>query len=92
MRTQKSLRLWVVNILSFILFVLLAATGMVNWLVLPRGGGRGSWLTDTRHLLMDVHVWLAVLFLLVIGLHLWLHASYIKSNLIRSGRPAERSR
>ena len=85
MAEGKRVQLWVVNIVSFIVFVLLAATGLINWLVLPRGGGRGSWLTETRHLLMDVHAWLAVLFIAVIIVHLLLHGAYIKANLVKSG-------
>lgn len=85
MAARKNMQLWVVNIVSFVLIFLLAATGLINRLVLPRGGGRGSWLVEIRHLLADVHAGLAVLFLLAIGIHLWLHAAYIKANLSRSG-------
>ena len=85
MAWQKRISLWVVNIASFIIFCLLAVTGLINWLVLPRGGGRGSWMMETRHLLMDVHAWLAVLFLVVMIVHLLLHGSYIKANLAKSG-------
>ena len=85
MAGQRSIKLWVVNIISFIIFCLLAVTGLINWLVLPRGGGRGSGLMETRHLLMDVHAWLAVLFLVVIIVHMLLHSSYIKANLAKSG-------
>lgn len=85
MASQKSRQLWMVNLVSFILLTLLAITGLLNWLVLPRGLGRGSWLMELRHLVMNVHIFLAVIFLLAIGIHLWLHASYIKANLVRSG-------
>jgi hypothetical protein len=34
---------------------------------------------------MDIHAWLAVVFLLAIGIHIWLHMSYIKANLARYG-------
>ncbi|WP_319524510.1 DUF4405 domain-containing protein [uncultured Desulfosarcina sp.] len=85
MASQKNMKLWVVDVVSFIVLSLLAITGLVNWLVLPRGGGRNSWVTETRHFIMDVHAWLAVVFLLTIGVHIWLHWSYIKTNLARYG-------
>jgi hypothetical protein len=85
MTTPRNKTLWVVNVVSFVIMSLLAITGLINWLVLPRGGGRNSWMTETRHLIMDGHAWLAVAFLLSIGIHLWLHWPYIKANLARSG-------
>ena len=85
MTMGKPLKLWAVNVISFVLFSLLAVTGLVNWLVLPQGGGRREGLLIvTRHLLMEVHAWLAMLFLLAIAIHLVLHGSYIKANLERS--------
>lgn len=44
-----------------------------------------GFLIGTRHLLMDVHAWLAMLFLVAIAIHLMLHGSYIKAILNRSG-------
>ena len=86
MSMGKPLKLWAVNVISFVLFSLLAVTGLVNWLVLPHGGGgRQGLLIVTRHLLMEVHAWLAMLFLLAIAIHLVLHGSYIKANLEKSG-------
>ncbi len=37
MGTMKSSTLWAVNVISFTLFVVLAGTGLLDWLVLPRG-------------------------------------------------------
>jgi hypothetical protein len=74
------------NVSSFVLFSLLAVTGLVNWLVLPHGSGRREGiLIVTRHLLMEVHAWLAMLFLVAIAIHLVLHWPYIKANLNKSG-------
>ena len=41
----KLSKLWVVNVISFFLFSLLSVTGLINWLLLPRGYGqvRVSW-------------------------------------------------
>ena len=86
MPLPKHLKLWTVNIVSFVLFSLVAGTGLVNWMVLPHGGGRREGLLIvTRHLLMEVHAWLAMLFLLAVVIHLALHGSYIKANLKKSG-------
>lgn len=86
MAMQKKLKLWTVNIISFVLFVLLAITGLINWLVLPHGlGRRGGFIVEIRHLLMELHAWLAMLFVVAIIIHLVLHRSYIKANLKKSG-------
>ena len=45
MPTGRSSKLWMVNVMSFILFFILCGTGLLNWLVLPRGyEARGSFL------------------------------------------------
>jgi len=86
MTMGKPLKLWMVNVTSFVLFSLLAVTGLVNWLVLPHGSGRQEGiLIVTRHLLMEVHAWLAMLFLVAIVTHLVLHWPYIKANLNKYG-------
>ena len=82
----KAARLWGVNVLSFILFVLVAVSGLINWLLLPAGfqAGRSS-LPALRHFNRAIHEWSAVLFLICIGIHLVLHWGYIRANLKRSG-------
>jgi hypothetical protein len=79
---QKSLILWVVNVLSFVLVSLLALTGLTNWLVFAGGGHPQSGMAGTfRHFLREVHEWTGVFFLLVLGVHLALHWNYIRANL-----------
>ena len=52
MSNGKSSKLWVVNVLSFILFIILCSTGLKNWLVLPKGyEARGNFLVSLRHFL-----------------------------------------
>ena len=86
MAIPKQTRLWIVNVISFVLFSLLAITGLINWLVFPHSGvRRDSLLSETRHLIRDVHAWLAVFFLIAVVIHLLLHWSYIRSNLVRMG-------
>jgi hypothetical protein len=86
MALQKKVQLWVVNVISFVLFSLLAITGLINWLVLPHGAGRrGDLLIQTRHLIRDVHAWAAVFFLAAVVIHLMLHWPYVRTNLVNMG-------
>ena len=69
------------------LLCLLTVTGMVNWLILPKGyAARRGFLSSTRHFFVGVHEWTAVLFIAVIAVHLLLHSSYIKANLRKFSR------
>jgi hypothetical protein len=79
---RRAFKLWTVNVLSFILFCLLSLTGLINWLVLPKGfEARGSFSASMRHFLVEVHQWAGLLFLVIIGLHILWHWTYIKSKL-----------
>jgi len=47
---EKVSRLWIVNVISFFLFSFLGVTGLINWLVLPRGYGQSAgFLVSLRH-------------------------------------------
>jgi membrane protein implicated in regulation of membrane protease activity len=83
----KPSRIWIVNVVSFFLLSLMGITGLVNWLVLPRGYGSGAgFLVSIRHFLMTVHEWTGLLFVIVIGIHISLHWRYVKKNLDRYGK------
>lgn len=86
MNTSKTTQRWLVNVVSFILFTILALTGLINWLILPRGSetGRGV-LISMRHFFREVHEWSAFVFIVVVGIHLLLHSAYIKTNLKNHG-------
>lgn len=84
MANKKSSKLWIVNVISFILFIILSCTGLLNWLVLPRGyEARGSFLVSLRHFFITIHEWTALVFMIAIAVHIALHWTYIKSNLKR---------
>jgi cytochrome b subunit of formate dehydrogenase len=86
MSNGRSSKLWIVNIISFILFIVLFSTGMLNWLVLPRGyEARGSFSVSLRHFFIALHEWAALIFIVVIAVHIVLHWPYIKSNLKKYG-------
>jgi quinol-cytochrome oxidoreductase complex cytochrome b subunit len=81
MTNGKAAKLWLVNVISFILFLVLTVTGLLNWLVLPRGyQAKGSILISFRHFLREVHEWTALFFIIIILFHLVLHWGYIKIN------------
>ena len=82
----RSSKLWIVNVISFILFIILFSTGLLNWLVLPKGyEARGSFSVSLRHFFIALHEWAALMFMVVIAVHIVLHWPYIKSNLKKYG-------
>jgi membrane protein implicated in regulation of membrane protease activity len=86
MSNGKYSKLWIVNVLSFILFVILCSTGFINWLVLPRGyEARGNFLVSLRHFFIALHEWAGLIFIVLIAIHIVLHWPYIKSNLRKYG-------
>ncbi len=86
MPNSKASKMWMTNVSSFILFVVLSFTGLINWLILPRGYEVGSgWLISLRHFFREVHEWSAFLFIITIIIHMVLHLPYIKSNLKKYG-------
>ncbi len=86
MSNGRSSKLWIVNVISFILFIVLCSTGLLNWLVLPRGyEARGSFLVSLRHFFIAFHEWAALIFMIVVAVHIVLHWPYIKSNLKKYG-------
>ena len=86
MNSKRTFKLWIVNAVSFVLFSVLSLTGFINWLVLPKAYRiRGGFLLSLRHFLVEVHEWAALLFMVVIIVHIVLHWGYIKANLKRYG-------
>jgi cytochrome b subunit of formate dehydrogenase len=86
MSSGRSSKLWTVNVISFILLIILFITGLLNWLVLPRGyEARGSFSVSLRHFFIAIHEWAAMIFMVLIAVHIVLHWPYIKSNLKKYG-------
>jgi len=86
MSTGRLSKLWIVNVTSFVFFIILCSTGLINWLVLPRGyEGRGNFLVSLRHFFIVLHEWAALIFMVMIAIHIILHWPYIKSNLRKYG-------
>lgn len=86
MTIRKTTHLWLINMVSFVLFVVLSLTGLINWLVLPKGyEAKGSFLITLRHFLVEIHEWAALAFMVTIAIHIFLHWGYVKTNLKKSG-------
>jgi len=86
MSNGRSSKLWIVNVASFVLFIILCSTGLINWLVLPRGyEARSNFLVSLRHFFIAVHEWAGLIFIVLIAIHIVLHWPYIKSNLKKYG-------
>ncbi len=82
MTIRKTTHLWLINMVSFVLFVVLSLTGLINWLVLPKGyEAKGSFLITLRHFFVEVHEWTALAFMLTIAIHIFLHWGYVKTSL-----------
>ena len=81
---------FLVDCLGFGGFVLLTATGVLMRYVLPPGSGRSTtiWTLD-RHEWGSIHFWIAIAFLAVLALHLFLHWRWIVT--LMSGRPRQGS-
>ena len=92
---------FIVDLISFIVLLGLAFTGFIMRYILPPGsGGRGRLLHEgagrehiedlwsmTRHEWGDVHFYLALLFIVLIATHIFLHWTWIKNyfkSLVRS--------
>jgi hypothetical protein len=87
---RRSTLNFIVDCVGFTAFVLLAASGVLMRYVLPPGSGHFStvWGLD-RHEWGSVHFWVAVGFLSILALHLFLHWRWILTVL--RGRPREGS-
>ncbi len=82
MTIRKTTHLWLINMVSFVLFVVLSLTGLINWLVLPKGyEAKGSFLITLRHFFVEVHEWTALAFMVTIAIHIFLHWGYVKTSL-----------
>lgn len=79
-----------IDAVAFAAFVFLAATGVLTRYVLPPGSGRFSvlWGMD-RHEWGQIHFWVAVVLMVALALHLFLHWRWVVCMV--KGRPREGS-
>lgn len=67
----------IIDAISFICMLMLLITGIIMYVALPPGSGEKVFLDLSRHEWGSVHFWMAVLFTLMIIIHLLLHYSWI---------------
>jgi hypothetical protein len=86
---EKNAKLWAIHIMSFFFSSYLNITGLINWLMLPKGYElRGSSLIFIRHFLIEVHQWAGSIFIIIVAVHVILHWGYIKAQVVKSGNRA----
>lgn len=85
-RTLKVLELYGAAVLLFILFIFDSASGLIVWLVLPRGvgdydkmvsGAGRTFLGLQRNIWVDLHAWVAVAIVAIILVHLLLNWNWV---------------
>lgn len=85
---KKANLLFFTDTAALILFVILAATGSLIYLILPPGTGHGSQIWGLgRHAWGTLHFWIALAFILLMVVHLFLHWGWIKTRV--AGRQGE---
>lgn len=67
-----------VDLLSFIALVLMVSTGLLIEITLPTRSGPASVLSLTRHEWGTAHLYISLIFLLLMACHLFLHVRFIK--------------
>ncbi|MBU0893982.1 MAG: DUF4405 domain-containing protein [Nanoarchaeota archaeon] len=73
-----------IDLLMFIDFLLIAISGFILWLVLPRGGGKlGNLFIFLREDWLFIHHWTSVLLIILIIIHLLLNWIWIKNMFLR---------
>lgn len=88
---------WVV-VVSAVGLAATAASGLVLWLALPRGGGRWNWSTSAELLglgrqgWLDLHVVASLGFLVLMVAHVVLHTTWIVRETRRRALSAGRRR
>lgn len=81
---------FLLDVVIFAVLIGLIGTGIILKFTLPPGSGSSSVLALTRHEWGDVHFWLAAGMLILVGIHLVLHARWVGA-MIR-GRERARAR
>jgi hypothetical protein len=67
-----------IDVIGFIAFVFLSSSGILLYYLLPPGSGRWAQLwAMNRHEWGSLHLWLAVLFFVLMALHLFTHWRFI---------------
>lgn len=68
---------FIIDSAAFVSCLVLLSTGLIMYFILPPGSGHLEIWGMNRHGWGDIHFWAAVLFILMIGIHLVLHWKWI---------------
>ena len=68
-----------IDLAALAAFILLLSTGFLIYFVLPAGSGQLEIWGLNRHGWGEIHFWIAISFLLIIGIHFVLHWKWIKN-------------
>lgn len=71
---------YAIDILLIILFLVVAISGIILFLFLPRGAGRqgtNNFFGIERHVLADLHNWMGLIFTAVMLVHIVLHLRWL---------------
>ena len=71
---------FLVDVFMFFNFIIIAISGFILWLVIPRGSGKlGASFILLRETWIFLHNWVSVLLIILIIIHLLLNWVWIKS-------------
>ena len=75
---KKNALSYLVNAVLFVIITAVAAIGLLLGFVIPKGGPSAAYFLGLhRHQWGEIHLFLAVLFLVLLSYHLWSHWTWI---------------
>ncbi|MBD3616487.1 MAG: DUF4405 domain-containing protein [Gracilimonas sp.] len=74
---RKNTQNIVIDATLFLCLLVLLFTGVIMYVLLPPGSGEKAFISLSRHDWGDIHFWTAVIFTLILVIHLVLHSAWI---------------
>lgn len=74
---RKNTQNVVIDATLFLCLLVLLFTGGIMYVLLPPGSGGKAFISLLRHDWGDIHFWTAVIFTLILVIHLVLHSAWI---------------
>ncbi len=71
--------LFVLAVLAVVAFLVEVVSGLVLWLILPRGLGRGH--AGYRETWLDIYDWTAVVLIVIIAVHIYVHRQWLNRQI-----------
>lgn len=86
MSKNKTAIVWTVNVCMAFLFSILSITGLLNWWIIPHSHGhQDTFVFSLRHFIMNIHQWAALIFMIMVVVHIYLHWTYVIASLKKYG-------